>query len=123
MDAYFNTMGLVRDPMREQLFSSKLKRELQGWNAVEIFHDHARRAGTDDPLALIQYIDLHTYLPGDINTKGRPGQHGALAGGARTPDGPPARRMSTPRCRPASSCGIGEARVILQEGHGAHAAA
>ena len=26
-------------------------------------------AGTDDPLALIQYIDLKTYLVGDINTK------------------------------------------------------
>ncbi len=28
-----------------------------------------RKANTDDPLALIQYIDLHTYLIGDINTK------------------------------------------------------
>ena len=28
-----------------------------------------RRAGTDDPLALIQYLDLKTYLVGDINTK------------------------------------------------------
>jgi asparagine synthetase B (glutamine-hydrolysing) len=30
---------------------------------------HAERAGTDDPLALIQYLDLKTYLVGDINTK------------------------------------------------------
>jgi asparagine synthase (glutamine-hydrolysing) len=30
---------------------------------------HAARAGTDDPLALIQYLDLKTYLVGDINTK------------------------------------------------------
>ena len=28
-----------------------------------------RMAGTDDPLALIQYLDLKTYLVGDINTK------------------------------------------------------
>jgi asparagine synthase (glutamine-hydrolysing) len=34
-----------------------------------VFSRHAVRAGTDDPLALIQYIDLHTYLVGDINTK------------------------------------------------------
>ena len=27
------------------------------------------RAGTDDPLALVQYLDLKTYLVGDINTK------------------------------------------------------
>ena len=29
----------------------------------------ALRAGTDDPLALVQYLDLKTYLVGDINTK------------------------------------------------------
>jgi asparagine synthase (glutamine-hydrolysing) len=62
-------MGLVRDPMRNELFSDGFKRELQGWHASEIFHEHAQRAGTDDPLALVQYLDMHTYLPGDINTK------------------------------------------------------
>ena len=30
---------------------------------------HAARVGTDDPLALVQYLDLKTYLVGDINTK------------------------------------------------------
>ena len=34
-----------------------------------MFERHAARADTDDPLALVQYIDLHTYLVGDINTK------------------------------------------------------
>ena len=34
-----------------------------------MFERHAERAGTDDPLALIQYLDLKTYLVGDINTK------------------------------------------------------
>ena len=34
-----------------------------------MFDRHARGAGTDDPLALIQYLDLKTYLVGDINTK------------------------------------------------------
>jgi asparagine synthase (glutamine-hydrolysing) len=69
VDAYFNTMGLVRDPLRQELFSDGFKRDLQGWHASEVFHHHARRANTDDPLALIQYLDIHTYLPGDINTK------------------------------------------------------
>ena len=35
----------------------------------EVFERHAARAATDDPLALVQYIDLKTYLVGDINTK------------------------------------------------------
>ncbi|MDP1108915.1 asparagine synthase-related protein, partial [Klebsiella pneumoniae] len=69
VDAYFNTMGLVRDPLRQQLFSDGFKRELPGWHASEIFHHHARRAETEDPLALIQYLDIHPYLPGDIHTK------------------------------------------------------
>ena len=35
----------------------------------QVFRDHAARADTDDPLALVQYLDLKTYLVGDINTK------------------------------------------------------
>ena len=34
-----------------------------------MFRRPCARAGTDDPLALIQYLDLKTYLVGDINTK------------------------------------------------------
>ena len=40
-----------------------------GYNAVAVFHRHAQRANGDDPLALVQYLDLKTYLVGDINTK------------------------------------------------------
>ncbi len=67
--AYFHSMSLIRDPMREQLYSNSFKAELGGYNAKEVFMRHAARAGTDDPLGLIQYIDMHTYLVGDINTK------------------------------------------------------
>jgi asparagine synthase (glutamine-hydrolysing) len=69
VEAYFHSMGFVRDPMRSRLFSRALKSQLGGYKAEEVFHRHARKAGTDDPLALIQYIDTHTYLVGDINTK------------------------------------------------------
>jgi asparagine synthase (glutamine-hydrolysing) len=34
-----------------------------------VFREHAQRAQTDDPLALIQYLDYKTWLVGDINTK------------------------------------------------------
>ena len=69
VEAYFHSMSFVRDPVRSQLFSASLKAQLGGYKAEEVFHRHARKAGTDDPLALIQYIDTHTYLVGDINTK------------------------------------------------------
>ena len=69
VEAYFHSVSILRGPMRAQLFSDSLKRELAGYSAEEVFHFHAGRAGTDDPLALIQYLDLKTYLVGDINTK------------------------------------------------------
>jgi asparagine synthase (glutamine-hydrolysing) len=69
VEAYFHSMSIVRDDMRRDLFSGALKARLGGYNAVEVFRAHAARAGTDDPLALVQYLDLKTYLVGDINTK------------------------------------------------------
>ena len=67
--AYFHMISILRDPMREALFSQRFKTEVAGYNAYEVFARHASHAGTDDPLALIQYLDLKTYLVGDINTK------------------------------------------------------
>lgn len=68
-EAYFHSMSLIRSPMRRRLFSDSLNSALGGYSALNVFQEHANKAGTDDPLGLIQYIDLHTYLIGDINTK------------------------------------------------------
>jgi asparagine synthase (glutamine-hydrolysing) len=69
VEAYFHSMSLVREPLRSQLYTDAFKAELGGYSAKQVFDRHASKAGTDDPLALIQYIDTHTYLVGDINTK------------------------------------------------------
>jgi asparagine synthase (glutamine-hydrolysing) len=69
VEAYFHSVSILRGPMRDQMFSQKLRTELAGYDAEEVFNRHAARAGTDDPLALIQYLDIKTYLVGDINTK------------------------------------------------------
>ena len=69
VEAYFHSVSILRGPMREQLFSPRFKSELAGYSAAVVFEQHAARAHTDDPLALIQYLDLKTYLVGDINTK------------------------------------------------------
>ncbi|HRI92064.1 MAG: asparagine synthetase B [Candidatus Accumulibacter phosphatis] len=69
VEAYFHSVSILRGPMRTQLFSAAFRRELAGYSAEEVFRSHAGKAGTDDPLALIQYLDLKTYLVGDINTK------------------------------------------------------
>jgi len=62
-------MSLIRDADRSRLYSAAFKAQLGGYNAREVFTRHAANADTEDPLALIQYIDTHTYLVGDINTK------------------------------------------------------
>jgi asparagine synthase (glutamine-hydrolysing) len=69
VEAYFHSVSILRGTMRDQLFSPAFKRELAGYDAQQVFEEHAERAGTDDALALIQYLDLKTYLVGDINTK------------------------------------------------------
>jgi asparagine synthase (glutamine-hydrolysing) len=69
VEAYFHSVSILRGPMRQRLFSERLQRELGGYDARQVFQRHAGRAGTDDPLALVQYLDIKTYLVGDINTK------------------------------------------------------
>lgn len=69
VDAYFHSVSIFRDDMRDALFSPEFKSKLAGYKAVEVFRGHAERAGTDDPLSMIQYLDMHTYMIGDINTK------------------------------------------------------
>ncbi len=69
VEAYCHSVSVIREPMRSRLYSPAFRTELAGYSALEVFKGHASRADTDDPLALIQYLDLHTYLVGDINTK------------------------------------------------------
>jgi asparagine synthase (glutamine-hydrolysing) len=69
VEGYFHSVSVLRDSMRKGLYSSRMRTELDGYSALEVFRRHAETAGTDDPLALIQYLDIKTYLVGDINTK------------------------------------------------------
>ncbi|NJD11245.1 MAG: amidotransferase 1, exosortase A system-associated, partial [Gemmatimonadetes bacterium] len=69
VQAYFHTVSVLRDDERARLYSPEFKRRLGGYSGLEVLREHARTAPTDQPLALIQYLDYKTYLPGDINTK------------------------------------------------------
>jgi asparagine synthase (glutamine-hydrolysing) len=69
VEAYLHGVSIIREPMRRALFSPAFAADLGGYSAREVFARHAAQAGTDDPLALVQYLDLKTYLVGDINTK------------------------------------------------------
>jgi asparagine synthase (glutamine-hydrolysing) len=69
VEGYFHGVSIMSDAMRAQLFSDSFRRQLQGYRAIDVMRGHADRAPTDDPLSLIQYLDMKTYLPGDILTK------------------------------------------------------
>ena len=69
VQAYHHSMSHLRADQRQALFSPTFQRSLGGYSALEVFRQHAQNAQTDDPLALIQYLDYKTWLIGDINTK------------------------------------------------------
>ncbi len=69
VQAYHHSMSHLRADQRQRLFSPAFNKRLGGYNSITVFRGHAERANTDDPLALIQYLDYKTWLVGDINTK------------------------------------------------------
>lgn len=69
IEGYFHSVSIMDDKMRQRLFSPSFKRDLQDYQAVEILRDHANKSPTQDPLSIVQYLDMKTYLVGDILTK------------------------------------------------------
>jgi asparagine synthase (glutamine-hydrolysing) len=69
VEAYLHSVSLTSAAQRNAMFSEGLKRELQGYSVQEVFDHHAGRSPTNHPLSLIQYLDIKTYLVGDILTK------------------------------------------------------
>ena len=69
VESFFEINAVMKRDLRRSLYSAEFRRQLQTYDAVEVFRSHATQAPTDDPLSLAQYLDIKTYLPGDILTK------------------------------------------------------
>ena len=69
VEAYLHSVSICRAEERAQLFSPALERELGGYSVQSVFDRHAANCPAEDPLSLIQYLDMKTYLVGDILTK------------------------------------------------------
>jgi asparagine synthase (glutamine-hydrolysing) len=69
LEGYLHSVSVLSNEMRSALFSSKMKQDLQGYHAIEVFKRYAEQAPTDNPQSLVQYLDMKTYLAGDILTK------------------------------------------------------
>src|SRR4029077_18077024 len=62
-------VSVVDDDQRSALFSTRLRKSLNGYHASQVLDRHAHNAPSDDPVTCAQYVDLKTWLPGDILTK------------------------------------------------------
>ncbi len=69
MEGYFHSVSVNSNATRASLFSPRLKSELQNYQAVEVFRRYQQQAPSDNAQSLVQYLDIKTYLPGDILTK------------------------------------------------------
>ena len=68
-DAYFHSVSVMPDDIRRGLFTPRFRAELAGYRAIDHLRGHFREAPSDDVIARLQYVDMMTYLPGDILTK------------------------------------------------------
>jgi asparagine synthase (glutamine-hydrolysing) len=68
-DAYFESVSITSEAIRRELYAPELQRELQGYGAVEAIRTHWREVAGEHPLDQAQYVDIMTWLPGDILTK------------------------------------------------------
>ena len=69
VEGYFQSVAILPKGLRERIFSRDLRRNLQGYRAVEVIGGVMNEAPADHSLGRVQYVDLKTYLPGDILTK------------------------------------------------------
>jgi asparagine synthase (glutamine-hydrolysing) len=69
VEGYHNSISILRADEREKLFSADFKQKLKGYNSLEVFRRYQQKTTALDPLKAVQYIDLKTYLVGDILTK------------------------------------------------------
>lgn len=67
--SYFEINSLMKHDLRSKLLSSTFQKGLGGYSAQTVTSRHADRFDGDDGLSLVQYLDMKTYLPGDILTK------------------------------------------------------
>jgi asparagine synthase (glutamine-hydrolysing) len=67
--AYYNSVYGAMANERAALMGREVRAHLNGYNPFDVFLSHYRRAGTDDLLSRVQYVDIKTYLTDDVLAK------------------------------------------------------
>ncbi len=69
VEGYFHGVSVMGDDLRNRLYSAAFKKRLNGYRAVEVMRRHFERCKHLDTVSQVQYLDMKTYLVGDILTK------------------------------------------------------
>jgi asparagine synthase (glutamine-hydrolysing) len=69
VEGYFHGVSVMGDGLRARVFSPEFKRRLNGYTAVEVLRRHHRKNPARDMVSQVQYLDMKSYLVGDILTK------------------------------------------------------
>ena len=69
VDGYLHAVSLSSQETRARIYSGDFRRELGGRSGADVFRAHVAGKTFADSMALVQYLDYKTYLPGDILTK------------------------------------------------------
>lgn len=69
LEGYFNSISIFRPDEKRRLLTGDFKASLGEYDSIDVLQHHYDRAGTDDLLSRIQYVDIKTYLPDDILAK------------------------------------------------------
>src|SRR5262245_34528038 len=67
--AYYNSVTCFKGEEKTRLLKQDVVKALGGYDSYTVFEQYFNRAGTQDPLSRVQYLDLKTYLADDILTK------------------------------------------------------
>jgi len=68
-EGYLHNVSIMDDEARGRLFSRNQRTAIAGYHPSDVIAQHMRTAPCDDPIAVAQYVDLKTWLVGDILTK------------------------------------------------------
>jgi asparagine synthase (glutamine-hydrolysing) len=68
VEGYFHNFSILPDALRSQLYSAGFQQQLDGYHGIEVFNRYLEHA-PEHPLSMVQYLDMKTYLSGDILTK------------------------------------------------------
>ena len=69
LEGYFNSISYFRPNDKARLLTADFRKQLGGYDSLDLFRRYYDQADTDDPLSKIQYVDVKTYLTDDILTK------------------------------------------------------